>query len=449
MYGHEASFSDSETSFIANHFNLVMLNPNLLGYSAAVPQAIKTKNSAVKILSYWELYTEYTGYADWSTVNSHEEWFLHDASGNRIMNTGSGWLLMDVGSSGWRSHFVTQVNSMIDNSYYDGVFADDVHATLPSWWTLNATVQASDIARWHNDTVGMLQYAKSHLLSEKLVIVNTDDWVGHDYLDAVDGICLEGFAHGTWNAYDDFSGWSPSELSYVAFASGTGKYVWAASGCDLSSNPSSAQIDQAVKCSYAAYLLALNGSMSYWSFNDWNSYDGSRGFYPIMDTNIGQATSPCYLSQGVYMRNFTNGIVLLNPSSSSQNVGVGGGFEFLNGSTVTDLRLAASSAEILQNSSQPTTPCPSKWPTQEPSWKDDSTTGATNHSITRPEVPSSPSPLPSQQPIALPTSRPTPTPFLHTDPNEWAVTPVVIMIILSAAFLLFEKLLRKERKFNP
>jgi len=168
-----------------------------------------------------------------------------------------------------------------------------------------------------------------------------------------------------------------------------------------------------------------------------------------MNTNIRQATSPYYLSQGVYMRNFTNGIVLLNPSSSSQNVGVGGGFEFLNGSTVTDFRLAASSAEILQNSSQPTTPCPSKWPTQEPSWKDDSTTSATNHSTTRPEVPSSPSPLPSQQPIASPTPRPTPTPLLHTDPNEWTVTPVVIMIILSAAFLLFEKLLRKERKFNP
>ena len=83
-------------------------------------------------------------------------------------------------------------------------------------------------------------------------------------------------------------------------------------------------------------------------FNDWFSFDGSHGYYPIMDTSIGSPTGATYQSQNVYMRDFTGGKVLLNPSDIQHTVGdLGGVFDDLAGQSVTSVTLAPHSGEIL------------------------------------------------------------------------------------------------------
>ncbi len=94
-------------------------------------QSVKSQNPSMLIFGYKILIGEYSIEDDWATVNAHENWFVHDAKGNRIKDSIWGHYLMDVGNVGWREHWVSYVNSkMAAFPAYDGVYADVVWDTL-------------------------------------------------------------------------------------------------------------------------------------------------------------------------------------------------------------------------------------------------------------------------------------------------------------------------------
>jgi hypothetical protein len=347
-----SSLTDAQTSFIANHFTLLDTEFYI---SASTLQSLKTKNPILKIIGYKDLIAMQTSYDDWAEVNTHEDWFVHDINGKRLVDTSWGWYLMDINSTGWRQHYVSYVNTKINNNQFDGVFADDCWNAMFAYRLseLNGTVPDSAVSQWHQNMIGFLQYIKANLIPGKLLIINTDEWQTHDYLNVADGKMDEGFAHASWQDFSQFDSRIPQILDNIARDSATGKIVWCFSDAVIPSNPNAtvlSQVNATVKYCYAAFLLALNGSQACLSFDSWWSNDGSNGYYPIMDTNIGQATGAYYASQNVYMRNFTGGKVLLNPSGNSYNVNLGRNYQLLNGTVVPSIVLDAWSGEILLSS---------------------------------------------------------------------------------------------------
>ena len=281
IYAYGASLSDSDTTFIASHFNILNVDFGTSGVSS-----VKTKNPNIKVVGYKDLLAMQTSYADWSVVNSHEDWFIHDASGNRIKNPSWGWYLMDVGNAGWRAHWVNDVNSKM-GTLYDGVFIDDVWNALDVHGMSGVT--ASQISRWHSDTLSMLQYIKANIPSGKLVIINTDEWNTYTYISAVDGEMLEGYTHEEWTTVNSQGGRDTgliiAMIKNLAVNSAAGKIVWCDSGTVVPSD--SNEMARMVKYCYASFLLGTNGSGAHWEFNNYGSSDGSKGYYSIMDTQIG------------------------------------------------------------------------------------------------------------------------------------------------------------------
>ena len=353
-------FTDTDTSFVANHFTFLTTDFDGSRTDFYIPflpamQSIKTKNPNVKIIGYKELIGIYDYNDDWAEVNSHEDWFIHDANGNRIVNSQYGWYLMDVGSQGWRQHWVSYVNSKMTNTPYDGVFADDVWTEIWSWYlaALDHTVKDSDVSRWHADTAGMLQYVKANMLPGKILVINTDEGIlwqsdTHDYRDIADGYMIEGYFHAVWEDpttyHSDYN--INRQIDALASDSAAGKIVLAASGTLTSDSETTNRL---VKACYVMFLLGVNGPQAYWSFNEspvgWYVLDGN--YQPIMDTDIGQPTGAYYISQNVYMRDFTGGKALFNPSASSYTVNLGGTYKLLDGATVSSVTLNSYSGEIL------------------------------------------------------------------------------------------------------
>jgi hypothetical protein len=345
VYG--IGWSDSDTTFAAQHFTFVDTD---FGHSAAM-QNLKAKNTDVKIVGYKEVMM-YNYLDDWAEVNSHEDWFVHDASGSRIKSTGWNWYLMDAGSAGYRQHWISYVNNKLGSlPAYDGVFADDVWNTIADYMlsSFSSTVPASVISNWHSNMIGFLQYAKANLRSGKILISNSDEWNGIDYISITDGEMIEGFAHASW---DSVSSYARPSIDVLARKCATGKIVWAASGIDGSA-ATQTQIDAMLKYCYASFLVGMSGSNAYWS---WTSTGGAiyndlhGAFQPIMDTNIGQPTDTYYQSQNVYMRDFTGGKVVVNLASSSFTVNLGGTYKLLDGTTVSSITLNSHSGEILLSS---------------------------------------------------------------------------------------------------
>ena len=343
VFTNTGGFSSADAQFVADHFNLVMVDP----FGTSGVSTVKSRNPNVKIVGYKDLIGMQTFYDDWATVNAHEDWFMHTAGGSRIQDPSWGWYLMDPANTAWQAYFVNYVNTKIATYNYDGVFLDD------TWNSISAhgiSVQSSDAASWHNDVLGFLQYIKANITSGKLVIINTDEWNASTYIAAVDGEMLEGFTHCEWEAVNTPGSRDPgliiAMINKLARDSENGKIVWCDSGTIYSSN--AAEMARMVKYCYASFLLGITGSSdSCWQFNSWGNADGAKGYYPIMDTTIGSPTNAYYSSQNVYMRDYSAGKVLFNPSSTSRTVSLGGTYRLLDGTMVSSVTLNAYSGEIL------------------------------------------------------------------------------------------------------
>jgi hypothetical protein len=358
VYVYGLGWTDADTSFVADHFTLLDADFDGCRTDFYIPylqamQSIKAKNPNVKIIGYKDFMGMYTYLDDWAEANSHEDWFIHDANGNRIKNTQWGWYLMDCGNAGWRQHLFSYVNGKMNNAAYDGVFADDVWNAITDW-SLSAfdkTIPNSVRTRWHNDMKGLLQNVKTNLLTGKILVVNTDEWETQDYINVADGMMIEGYGHAYWEGIDTQGTRSTAtilqQIAALSRSSSTGKIVYAASGTIIPSPMNTAKVNAMVKYCYGIFLLGEGGSQAYCGFNDWWSSDGSHGYYPIMDTQIGSPIGDFYSSQNVYMRDFSGGKVVVNLASSSYTVNLGGTYKLLDGTPVSIVTLNPYSGEIL------------------------------------------------------------------------------------------------------
>ena len=333
----------TQINFIAQHFTL--LNTNF-GLPSSQMQALHNANPNLKVLGYKDLIAMHSDGIDpdWSIVNTHETWFMHDTYGNRIFYSPFNWWLMDPANPEWQAYFVNDALAKISASGYDGIFIDDVWNDVTFYCHNLPTTNAQT---WHNDVVAFLRYIKANLPG-KIVVVNTDEWYGSTYINEVDGAMMEGFAHAEWCAANDEGGrgstFNLNLVGKLAADSANGKIVWAASGVIPSTQ---AEDDRLLKYCYAEFLLGANGATSYFGFNSWYSSDGAKGYYSIMDTPVGSPTGAYYKSQNVYMRDFTGAKVLFNPYSTAYTINLGRTYRTLNGATVSSITLNAYSAEIL------------------------------------------------------------------------------------------------------
>jgi hypothetical protein len=165
----------------------------------------------------------------------------------------------------------------------------------------------------------------------------------------VDGEVLEGFTHADWEYANTYGSRDPglimALIKNMAVNTAAGKIVWGISGTIVTSDQ--AEMDRMVKYTYASFLLAASGPGAVWEFNNWISTDGSKGYYPIMGTQIGSPSGAYYQSQNVYMRDYSGGKVLFNPSGNWYTISFSSSYRTTSGNTVMSVTLGPYSGEIL------------------------------------------------------------------------------------------------------
>jgi len=333
-----------DANWVISHFDLVELDP--LMWSEAMAAAIKAAKPEAIVLGYLDSIGAKVTDSDWATINANESWFVHTSGGARITHTIFNFYLMDPASSGWRSHYISQRVNPYMTASFNGLFADDVWNQVSSYLdVLSGSPTAAKIASWHNDMKGFLTYANANITSGKLVLANSDEWDTNDYIVLVDGQMLESFIHAEWTStlsVSDGLTW----VNRLVSKCGTGKIVWAHSGTAY--DGTSEQRAAMLKFCYAGFLLGFNDA-SFWGFNSWGGDDGAKGYYSLMDTALGLATGSYYAEQNVYMRNFTGGRALFNPSANTYVINLGGVYKLLDGTPVSSVTMYAYSGEIVLN----------------------------------------------------------------------------------------------------
>jgi len=308
---------------------------------------------------------------DYATVNAHESWFWHNRENQRVTSSADGKLLMNVSEPAFREYWRDSLVRQVEDGEYDGVFLDSASPAL-----LQGEARSPADPRLFADGVRTNTFDE---LGGKSWIAAWQDWIADlDRSLSTKGIPLIPNVGGLVTTWDntDYSltagvfcegfldqGFSPED--WKAAANQTLALVRRNKIVILQNYLRSADDVARRRFLLASYLLVKDARtyIAYFA-------SGPLEWYPEWDLELGAAqknavTLDDFSWNGIYRRDFDNGIVLVNPGTSAVQVNlgatfkrtepVGGGAVSSDGTVqghvetvpVTTLEIGAKSAEIL------------------------------------------------------------------------------------------------------
>jgi hypothetical protein len=330
-------FNESDIPFIASHFDLIDTS---LGKANQI-QKIKSLNPSFKAIFYKDALTHREG--------ATESWYVRDAqTGSRLINKDWGWYLMDIGNQAYRNSLASSIkNSLANNPVFDGVFLDDVWgaATLGEFYregTKELAVLPPHVIKYLHDNMKLLIIQIKMAIGRKLLIINTGAF-NTDYLALSDGQMYEGFCHANWEAFGEYYPEWRKMLHRMIIASASGKIYLAQSGIQKWATES--QTIKTARYCYSMFLLGAN-SNSFFYFS--KNYRGVT-YFPEWDVDIGSPIEDYRARAGtpLYEREYSKGLVVINPSSESVQINFGTKYKTRDGAVTDTIRMEDHEGEIL------------------------------------------------------------------------------------------------------
>jgi len=286
----------------------------------------------------------HTQTSGWSYVDQHENWFIHDIYGNRVVSRSWGAYLMSPNPSvGWSDYYSNECAQYLnDYPQYDGIFGDGAHRLYgyPKWaieGDPENPIPNSDIPQvvWDNFPGPQDQPVTSDSWMYDHV-QNTQDAIGdaifmgnsaHDYIlgeEITNWHCYEGYVHSRSQSLE-VRGWGKgvclSMLDEISSTAKEGVNICVTSGTDMPANPTPEEMERSHEIfvfSLCNFLLAIDDLDKSWF--SWQFYqdDDSQGWWPEMDYEYGEPIGDYYqLTGSVYRRDFNNAIIIVNLSNDN------------------------------------------------------------------------------------------------------------------------------------
>ena len=329
-------FNETDISFIASHFDLI---ETYLEKSSQVQQ-MKELNPNLKAIYYRD------PLAYWGT----NDWYVRDAqTGAKLIQKDWNWPLGDVSNPLYRAYVRDAVKYDLDNyPVFDGVFLDDYwQAISPTNFyregtTELGTVPQTVIDSWLVNMTLLLSEIRT-AIGNKLIIVNTGPYA-IKYLGIADGQMYEAFCHANWQTFTDYYGDWQEILNRMITLNSSGKIYLAQSG--IQKDATESQTIKTAKYCFSMFLLGAN-SNSYFYFS--TNYRGVT-YFPEWVVDIGTPVEDYYSRSGtpLYEREYSKGLVLINPSSESAQINLESNYKNLDGVITNIVVLGSREGAILQ-----------------------------------------------------------------------------------------------------
>ena len=276
---------------------------------------------------------------DWALVNAQTGWFLRNASHQRVHQTDWNWDLMDIRytngapATGFPAYWISNCVSRIRAAEDDGVFADSFTPDAYGFGQCNPSHPwLDDVGLCRSNWVPNLEQFGRAIRQTLEAPTNgfvflpnlgglVTGWLDMDYGLGHGGM-IEGFAFWGPGNYLDPADWALQMDRGMVLARGNKIVI-----CQSYPGAGSAQERMFATASY----LLIKGSATY--LNLLASDAVALEYYPEYTLDLGGArgalpagiNSLWNASWGVYRRDYTNGIVLVNPGDSTVNIASLGG----------------------------------------------------------------------------------------------------------------------------
>jgi hypothetical protein len=330
--------SDAQWQFAATHYvgtqkmtranadRLRALNPNflILHYRLGLALGYRAIQGACNPTGgYLQIIEGNTWVQEWNPA-APENWFYHypEVSATRVLNCDWGWYLMELNDAGWRAYWHGEVLRQLQTNDDDGVFMDSL--SVPNYLgagSFNPMLPAVDSAfesAWATRINAWLTWLQTQPVGDYYIVPNVGSWITTrdptDY-SPVDGVMIEGFAIAADASPYDLFDWQ-LQMNRALGLIAQGKAVI---------GQSYAIGAQERMFALGTYLL-IKGNRTYLNIE----LDLDPEWWPEYDLPIGAPTmsagtniaSLYNASNQVYRRNFTNGFVLVNPTSPYDGTGI-------------------------------------------------------------------------------------------------------------------------------
>jgi putative glycosyl hydrolase-like family 15 (GHL15) protein len=279
-----------------------------------------------------------------SDVASNPSWFLTDQHGHTIADSGYPTnYLMDVGNPAYQQACVAHADSLAQSLGFDGIYFDDVTANVA--WTFAPGITCPEYptaTAWQAAMYSMITYAASN--SALPIVANIGGSTAapglwQKWTAPLFGAEEESWTDGGAGPAQQVPFWT-TKLLNVAWSEANHKLVIL-----HSYNTSEAGNVYGL----ASMLLVANGESSY---STSPTYATTETWYPEYDTAqalgvpLGSFTRA---ANGVYERDFQNGVVLVNPTTTSIGAfTIGGGtYSGVGLTNVSQVSMGPTSALIL------------------------------------------------------------------------------------------------------
>ncbi len=307
-----ARITPEQLTFINQNFQYVMTPILLESVRNAVhgPELILYRS----IQGTWEGFDQF----DWDVIDSRENMFLHQ-DGERILTRWNSWLMNpgDLVSAEapdaldhWINYYAVTAAAQVHQYGYDGLFIDSASHWLNPWAVFDRMPDDYDVEDWYQDRVDGLAFIKSYL-GDKSVVFNGlhNEHGAEDSLANTDGGMWETFAfHPQTGKYQGEDQWRAAiELTAVH----PDKWIVLV----VKEQPDLGEDSQKRLFAVTSYLLVSRPNVVFTMTDLAHTETDSLEYYPEYTLDLGSAQGDYTVTEeGIYLRQFENGLVLVNPS---------------------------------------------------------------------------------------------------------------------------------------
>ena len=291
-------------------------------------------------------------------LRGHEEWFLHDASGQRVrvrIDRYKGERArygMNVGVTGYQDFLAGRAVDIL-KAGYDGVHLDNVetdssyHLDRVGNWISGMPVEITREG-WPAAEHSMLKRLRTKVseagFGSRPLIINhiraAEPEISRLYLREVEGANTEGWLSRD-RPHDGPFGWKASVDQAVEVA-GSGKWL------TLICKTDSVSVEESLYL-FSSYLLATDGKHLYF-FHGSAYRPESTQWHDFYDIDIGSPIEPAQRTGGLYVRRFSKGMVAVNPFEVPGRLVLPEGYLGLAGEGVRSVAMGPHSASIFTRS---------------------------------------------------------------------------------------------------
>jgi hypothetical protein len=388
---HPGGATSTEQQKIASTHDLVVLGTGWA--DEGPPSTYYQVNPGITAIVYQSWFDVSPGNPDYGTVNQHEDWFYHDAQGNRVtvysthQNADCDPALcransaycncrfgMNMGHPDYRAVVAARLADIVTGGGawggtrgHDGIFLDNTNPSWPyrtakvqSGWTSGTPVYPGGSVQtehaWIADQKGFLQVVKTAMGASKTLIYNgcaassnfpTWKQASYEFLQYADGCTMENWVvSGTGAAAMARLG-AEWDRDMDLFQGVVDRGKWASPL--IGSGVHSPSVN---RYGIVSVFLFQESDRAFVNFWKGTAEEAIANRFPQtfpevaveLGLPLGRFTK---LPNGVASRGFSRGRVLLNPTPSTQTVVLGETLRTMGGAQVTSLTLAPGTAEIL------------------------------------------------------------------------------------------------------